>query len=407
MSTLPTDVTLFSTADWKAAAWTNKQHVASTLASMGCRVLYIDGIGLRPPTLARQDTRRIFRRLGRIFRPLTRVNERLTVLSLPFLPWHRNRFAARINRAIIAGGIRLAELRLGFRRPLLWTYHPLTTQWLNPRSYSQSLYHCVDEIGAQPGMSAAAIVAAETELAASVDYVCTTAPTLAERLRRINPRCEFLPNVADFAHFQKAMDPGTTVPADLAVLPEPRCGFVGAISGYKVDFEMIKQAAALRPGWSFVLIGEVGLGETGFSPGTLPANVHLLGPRKYAELPAYLKGFRAGLLPYHVNTYTRGVFPMKLFEYFAAGLPVISTRLPALADYAARLLPADSAEAIAQQLDLVRAGGGPALAERLALARSNTYQHRTERMLASLAAATGRPKQSPVDGVLSNACARS
>jgi glycosyltransferase involved in cell wall biosynthesis len=378
------DITIFSTADWKASAWTNKQHVAATLASMGHHVLYIDGIGLRQPTLAVQDTRRIFRRIFRLFRPLSRVNKNLAVLSLPFLPWHQSRIAGWLNRLVISSGTWLAERWMGFRQPVLWTYHPLTARWINPRKYSHSVYHCVDEIGAQPGMDVQAIDTAERDLATMVDYVCATAPSLADKLRPANPHCEFLPNVADFDHFQSALRPGMAEPDDLKNIPRPRCGFIGAISGYKVNFELVKQIAVLRPHWNFVLIGEVGLGQTGFSLGVLPPNVTVLGPRPYAELPAYCKGFDVGLLPYHLNDYTRGVFPMKVFEYMAAGLPVISTPLPALADYWDCLLSATSPAEMAAKLDLVSAGQGPTLESRIELARSNTYQRRNQRMLDAL-----------------------
>jgi glycosyltransferase involved in cell wall biosynthesis len=62
-------------------------------------------------------------------------------------------------------------------------------------------------------------------------------------------------------------------------------------------------------------------------------NIHLMGPRDYAVLPDYLRGFDLALLPCPINDYTRSMFPMKFFEYLAAGVPVVSTNLPALQDY--------------------------------------------------------------------------
>lgn len=378
------DITIISTADWKAAAWTNKQHVASTLVKLGHSVLYIEGIGIRTPTFAAQDTRRIFRRIRRLFTPLTRVEPGVHVLSLPFLPWHKSRLAGFINRMVISQGIRLAERLLRFRDTVLWTYHPLTTKWLRPERYRKSLYHCVDEIGAQPGMALELIQNAEHDLAGRVDYLCTTAPSLADKLRGVAKTVEFMPNVADFDHFNSALKENAVVARDLKEIPEPRCGFIGAISGYKVDLNLVIKTAELKPDWSFVMIGEVGLGQTGFTVEALPSNVYLLGPRPYAELPSYCKGFTVGLLPYHINDYTKGVFPMKLFEYMAAGLPVISTRLPALVSYDSYVLWADDPIQLSARLDAVAAGECPSMEARLELAKSNTYVTRTLKMLGRL-----------------------
>ncbi len=60
--------------------------------------------------------------------------------------------------------------------------------------------------------------------------------------------------------------------------------------------------------------------------------MHLLGTRAYDELPAVLRGADAALIPYALNELTASIFPMKVYEYLAAGLPVVATPLPALAD---------------------------------------------------------------------------
>lgn len=374
-------IVLFSTADWHASCWTNKQHVASTLHQMGYRVLYVEGIGMRGATMASQDRSRIVRRLKALLNPLRRERPGFYVLSLPFIPGHGSAAVRFLNRLIIRSGIELSQLLLGFRDPILWTYHPMTSTWLNCGRYRKSLYHCVDEIGAQPGMPTGLINESERDLAGSVDAVVATAPQLAEKLRPWNPRCRFLPNVADFDHFAKARDQTTLIPPDLASIPEPRLGFIGAVSGYKLDIELLKSVAKSRPGWSFVLIGEVGLGEVGFTLDQLPANIHVMGRRSYEDLPAYCQGFAAGLLPYQINEYTVGVFPMKFFEYLAAGLQVASTPLPALADYRDYLFTVSNPESMIEAIDSILQGEGPSLEKRLKLASENTYRSRTEKML--------------------------
>ena len=90
--------------------------------------------------------------------------------------------------------------------------------------------------------------------------------------------------------------------------------------------------AELRSAWSIVLIGPVGLGDPGTDVSKLAAkaNVQLLGHREPSELPALLRGADAALIPYRLNRLTASIFPMKVYEYLAAGLAIVSTPLPSV-----------------------------------------------------------------------------
>ena len=60
-----------------------------------------------------------------------------------------------------------------------------------------------------------------------------------------------------------------------------------------------------------------------------------------------------GILPCVLNSYTRAMFPMKFFEYLAAGLPVVSTRLPALEEFSDYVEFADSAYDFASKIEII------------------------------------------------------
>ncbi len=96
--------------------------------------------------------------------------------------------------------------------------------------------------------------------------------------------------------------------------------------------EWLAELARLRPSWSFALVGPVGLGDPGTDLSRLRdvPNPHLLGSRPYSVLLQVLRGADAALVPYASNELTASVFPMKVYEYLAAGLPVVATPLPAL-----------------------------------------------------------------------------
>jgi glycosyltransferase involved in cell wall biosynthesis len=378
------DIVLLSTADWDNPFWTNKQHVAVELARQGHRVLYLDSLGLRRPSASARDLRRVGRRLLKAMRTPRQVRENLWVWSPIVLPWHTNPLVRRLNRALLSAGLWTWLKLLGLRRDWLWTYNPLSTEFFDLRTFALCIYHCVDEIKAQPGMPVEVLERVEEQLCHEADIVFTTSTQLTETRRRWNQNTHYLPNVADFGHFQAALDESTSLPADLAAIPGPRLGFIGAISGYKINFQLIRHLAKCRPDWSVVLIGEVGEGDPWTDVSLLRGlpNLHLLGPRPYSDLPSYLKGFDVALLPNQVNEYTDSMFPMKFFEYLAAGRLVASVRLKALLDFQDVVAMADSPEQMVSVVERLLAGNGPSLERRLEVAQGHTYQGRTARMLA-------------------------
>ncbi len=195
------------------------------------------------------------------------------------------------------------------------------------------------------------------------------------------------PNVADTELFSRALAPGRIDPA-LAELPAPRIVFTGAIVSIKLDMALLVALARLRPSWSFALVGPVGPGDPLTDVSALEAepNIHLLGHRPYARLPDVLRGADAGLIPYLRNELTGSIFPMKVYEYLAAGLPVVSTPLPALADVA-EVASAPDAAGIAALLDDALAEDSPdARAARSRLAAEHSWDRRLDEIAAAIAA---------------------
>jgi len=380
---VPKDVVLLSTADWDNPFWTNKQHVAVELSRRGHRVLYIDSLGLRRPSVSTRDLKRILGRMRKALREPREVRHGVWVWSPLALPLHGNPVSRSATRRLLEHGLDQRLRALGMRRQWLWTYNPLTCRLLDLSSFERRIYHCVDEISAQPGMPVGVLRSAEEELSRAADIVFTTSRTLADTRGRWNVRTHYLPNVADYEHFSSAMTNETGVPKDLTRIKEPRVGFIGAISGYKIDFNLIRAVAQTRPDWSIVLIGSVGEGDpwTDVSPLEGLPNIHVLGPRPYADLPAYSKGFNVALLPNRINEYTDAMFPMKLFEYLASGCPVVSVNLKAIRDYANVVTIAHSTSEFIEKIASVLAGIVPPLSLRLAVARQHTYVTRMDRML--------------------------
>ncbi|WP_341279564.1 glycosyltransferase [Paenibacillus sp. FSL H8-0537] len=379
---------IVSTADWDNPFWTNKQHIADRLAGRGHQVLYLNSLGLRKPSSNGKDIKRIIKRLSQFFSGLQQKKTNLWVWSPVVIPYQRFSFVRKLNFFIVRQCVLHFARKLGMEDYVLWTYNPLTQPLLNMRE-QLSVYHCVDEISAQPGMPEQIIKEQEARLVADVDVVFATAPNLYETRKAINESTYYSPNVAEFNHFNKALSPDTDIPAELLQMKGPKVGFIGAISGYKLDLALIEKVASRNPHVHFVFIGQVGEGDPWTDADRLgqTPNIHLIGPKPYSELPGYLKGFDACLLPNVINEYTTNMFPMKFFEYLSAGKPVVMTPLPAVRDYYSYCYVAADADAFDKQLGLALNEGllgnyEQLIMDRVAEAKKHDWESRIDTMLA-------------------------
>lgn len=378
---------IFSTADWDHPSWTNKQHVAACLADMGHRVLYIESLGMRCPSATTRDMGRICKRFKKLFADVRCARKNIWVLSPFSIPFQNNYIVRAFNFWILRWKIRKYLCKLNMKKPFFWTYNPLIGELLDKKYWGKSIYHCVDEISEQPGMPARLIQQKEKELLSKVDYVFVTSIRLYEEKRDYNSATYYFPNAVDFDHFYQAITKEKVkLPEELEAIPEPRIGFVGAISSYKLDFELLYQIACLRPTYNFILIGDIGEGDPHTDVGKLKElnNVFFLGHRPYQQLPDYLRGFQVCLLPFKLNKYTEYMFPMKFFEYLAAGRPTVGIELPSLKKYKENYVVASTPEEFIAGIDQCIIS--PDLCERLKvsgieLAKNNTYRQRTQAML--------------------------
>jgi glycosyltransferase involved in cell wall biosynthesis len=378
------DIVCVGFADWDTKLWTNQQHLMSRLAAAN-RVLFVESLGLRRPRLAGRDVGRIGRRLRRgLAGP--RAADGLHVLSPLVVPAHGSAAARALNRRLLPWLVGRAARRLGLRRPLLWAYVPQAEALLGVLDPAQIIYHCVDDIAAQKGVDSASFREIEARFAARADLVLASSPALAARMRELSRNVLYAPNVADTELFARALEPGPVDPA-LVTIPEPRIVFMGAIVATKLDLDLLAALADGRPDWSLVLAGPVGEGDpsTDISALARRRNVHLVGERSYAALPALLRGAQVGVIPYAVNRLTASVFPMKVYEYLAAGLPVVSTPLPAL-DGVEGVVTADGRDAFGARIEeALMQDSADRRRERSALAAAHSWDTRIAEIFAALA----------------------
>ncbi len=200
-----------------------------------------------------------------------------------------------------------------------WFYTPMMlplAEALKPRAV---IYDCMDELSAFKN-APAELKQLEAELFSRADMVFTGGRSLYESKKGQHESVHLFPSSIDVNHFKQALD---VEPAkDIAALPAPKIGFIGVIDE-RLDIDLLGKAADLRPEVQFIMIGPV----VKIDEADLPRreNIHYLGGRDYKELPSYLAGMQAAMMPFALNESTKFISPTKTPEYLAAGLPVVST----------------------------------------------------------------------------------
>jgi glycosyltransferase involved in cell wall biosynthesis len=208
-----------------------------------------------------------------------------------------------------------------YARPLVsWYYTPMMLPFSRHLDSSGVVYDCMDELS-KFRFAPERLLDLEQELIDRADLVFTGGSSLYEAKKGRHNSVHCFPSSVDRAHFTKARA-DLEQPSDQAGLKHPRLGFYGVIDE-RFDIDLLREAADMRPDWSFVMVGPVvKIGED-----ELPraANIHYLGSKTYEQLPAYLSSWDVALMPFAMNESTQFISPTKTPEYLAGGKPVVST----------------------------------------------------------------------------------
>ena len=377
------DYVLFAAQDWW---YHNRSHSDfQLLRSVAARrrVLVVNSIGMRMPLPGRST--QVMRRIGRKLRSVAMFVRRpdpelrgFYVMSPLPLPFYGAKWTRRLNAALVHVQVRLVCLALRIQSPIV--VFTLPTAWDVVRRMRRrgSIYNRSDRHSAFVEADATAIGDLERSALAGADHVLYVSRALLEEERPLTgDRAIFLDHGVDLHHFQPR-DPAA-MPADLAAITTPRLGFFGALDDQVVDFELLERVAAELPEASLVLIGDA---TRPLDVLTRHPNVHWLGYRDYERIPDYGSHFDVALMPWLDNEWIRYSNPIKLKEYLALGLPVVSTEFAEVSAYRSLVRVADDAchfiEHIRQVLDL---GRGDPVARRASVSTAS-WSSRADRLIA-------------------------
>ncbi len=376
------DILYVSSIDWDDH-WQGHQQIAQTLAKAGNRVLVIENTGVRSPNL--RDFARIRRRAENAVRSpkgIRRIEERLWALAPMLLPFPYARAARLVNRELLTASLRRFQSETGFNPEIIFTYlpTPLVSDLIERLKPRVSVYYCIDDFAAS-STGAREIRQSEDALIARADLVFVTAQKLLRRVEQLGRTATVFPFAVDIERFDAERLKDATIPVDLATLRRPVVGYIGALHRW-VDQKLLVAVARKMAEVEFVLIGP-DFRLTRELEGQ--PNIHLIGKRPHEELPRYLRGFDVGIIPYVRSDYTDAVYPTKLNEYLAMGLPVVATALPEIERfnqrYGALVSVATGADDFAAAIRQSFEGGSSSdRARRIAVAQQNSWQIRIPEM---------------------------
>ncbi len=302
----------------------SKTHLMRLLSKEN-KILWINSIGYRTPTASARDFKRIVNKLKAFSEPVKEVEPNIFVLSPLAIPAYGLPFVKEVNRELLKLQIKRAMRRLGFSRTINWVFNPTGSVVAGSLGEESIVYYCVDDFTAFHDAGTGAMVEMEKRLLRKADLVVVSAARLLKSKSPENPNTVLIRHGVDYDHFRKTLLPETVIPAEIKDLPKPVLGYFGLMAKDWIDVPLLEKLARKYAHGSLVLIGHVNM-DMGALP-TMP-NVHLIGRKKFSELPGYSKGFDVALNVFPINEVTKSANPLKVREYLAAGLPVVSPRIP-------------------------------------------------------------------------------
>jgi glycosyltransferase involved in cell wall biosynthesis len=344
-------------ADWHAYLQ-RTQHFATTFASLGHRCLYVN------PHLGREFPNTYFRSPRVLVSTLAPRIRELHVHLLREPVFHQRCLRPAESRTVVRAVEKLLLRAAPSSQPLLIVSFPIwgeVAAELRERLGCRIIYDCHDLLSGFGDISED-LLEAEGRILSRSDLVLFSAQSLMEHTLTQHPalrrKAVLVRNAANYGDFQAA---ALSQDRRNSVGEVKTIGYVGALNSW-FDTESVKLAALAHPAWRFVLIGPVGSPKLDVLRG-IP-NIFFRGEVPYADLSSHLSEVDVGIIPFLKSPLTMATNPVKLYEYFACGLPVVSTRLPEVEQFPDLVYFADFPDQFSVQIEMALREKDPALRAR-------------------------------------------
>jgi glycosyltransferase involved in cell wall biosynthesis len=351
------------------------EHLARQMARTN-PILYVNAIGTRRPTWSLYDARRA---LGHFQRWIS-TGENILATGLSngqlyspiLLPFNNFGPIRSWNRRTLVRGLRREIEAHVLERPILFVAAPIGAEVVGAIGERLLIYYVADQYRELPLERRGHVTELERILLDQADLILVSSLALLGDKHGRKTQPHLLPHGVDFEHFHSAAEPLGPMPEDLKGLPRPIFGFFGLLAPW-VDFNLLEHLGRAFSSASVLLIGP----KWGNCKVPSLPNLHWLGSRSYDDLPRYGAHFDVALIPFHHNRLTSYANPLKLLEYMALGLPIVSTPLPDLSRFAEEVFEAGSPEEFVSKAELALARCTPEhRRRRYALAAQETWEAR-------------------------------
>jgi len=292
------------------------------------------------------------------------------------------------RKARVHAVIREAAEHLGLKGPVLFLWSPLSTGVLDSVPHRLLVFDALDNWLNHPIIrdKRGLIAAGYETVRQRADLIFTNAQSIVDMLSpagKCVPR--FIQNGVDVERFRSGDIP---LPSDMRGIPRPILGYSGKIAK-RFNVGLCEKLAARFPGHHFVICGQI-LEKRWIDRLLRFPNVHYLGDKHYSDLPGYVRHFDIGLIPHHVGKHEIEGDPIKMYEYLAAGLPVVTTRIMGVHAFQDHIWIAENEAGFIRHvetcLDLVNRGSRTEIAERMtrALPGSVSWANKADLVLDSI-----------------------
>jgi GT2 family glycosyltransferase/O-antigen ligase len=322
----PPDYLCFAGLDWWAHGRAHNDFQLMVEVAKTRRVLVVNSIGMRVPLPGRSTMpmRRIFRKarsVGKLIRQPLPDRPEFHVMTPISIPVSASKAGRELNARFVRLQVNSAMRYLGLRKPVVFVTVPTAWEVVRAMPRRCTIYNRSDIHSAFKEADQKRIRALENTLLRKADYVTySTRGLMEDEADRAGPRGVFSDHGVDLEHFRRRSP--AEVPAELRDIPGPRIGYIGVLRNYTVDLELLEQLAVAIPTAQLVLVGSSHCAIDRLE--ALP-NVHWLGFRPYSEIPRYGSGLDVAIMPWLRNEWMQYASPIKLKEYLALGLPVVTT----------------------------------------------------------------------------------
>ena len=251
--------------------------------------------------------------------------------------------------------IRRVARRVGLNHPFLWLNPHDALHTAGRMDERAVIYDITDDWTAftQSEVLTRRIVAQDAALCRRADAVIVCSEKLFAMKRELARNLRLIPNGVDAQHYCAALDGIGPLPTETIGWNKPVLGYTGSIHGDRVDVELVEKLARILPNATIALVGPNMLTATATARLQALPYVVFTGSIPYTRLPQIMRAFDVCIVPHRVTPFTESLNPIKLWEYLAAGKPIVSTDVAGFRDYPEHVAIARDAEAFAQAVQSV------------------------------------------------------